>query len=110
MKRTISFALLGLVFGFSGISFAQRYVVTPVETKRDLDRRVWQLERAVQELQTKIYQLEQKPDHKFFCEATAWGKVYSGAGGTKLEATTNAKSACAKDTNVMHCEIKCSDE
>lgn len=63
----------------------------------DLQRRVWELERAVHQLQARVFQLEgQKPTaaDSWICKVTAMGTTYSGTGGSKAVASDIAIKAC----------------
>lgn len=71
----------------------------------DLQRRVWELERAVGQLQMKVFQLETaKPEAKpeavktWSCIVSAMGEEYNGAGDTKASATNAAMDNCRKNS------------
>lgn len=80
-------------------------------SNRELRERVWDLERAVAQLQERIYQLEadgaatavatkapaepEKPD-TWVCTISAMGKPYVGTGPTKAVATAKATENCMK--------------
>ncbi len=64
----------------------------------DLQRRVWELERAMFQLQQKVYHLDEtkneaKPD-SWVCTFEAMGELYTGTGGSKAVATSKALEAC----------------
>lgn len=68
-------------------------------SQSDLQRRVWELERAVHQLQARIFQLEmEKPKvataDSWLCKVNAMGDTHVGTGGSKAVATANAISAC----------------
>jgi hypothetical protein len=73
-------------------------------TSSDLQRRVWELERAVAQLQAKVFQLEAaKPEapKTWVCTVSAMGEEFTGAGDTKATATNAVMENCrksAKDT------------
>ena len=73
-------------------------------SNNELQRRVWELERAVGQLQMKVFQLETaKPEapKTWSCIVSAMGEEFNGAGDTKASATNAAMDNCrknAKDT------------
>ena len=71
-------------------------------SNEDLQRRVWELERAVGQLQVKIFQLETtaKPEapKTWGCIVNAMGEEYNGAGDTKASASEAAMSNCRKNS------------
>ena len=67
----------------------------------DLQRRVWELERAVAQLQMKVFQLQvegtaaaQKED--WLCTVSARGTDYTGTGRSKAVASSRATESCRK--------------
>lgn len=90
-------------------------------SNRELRERVWDLERAVSQLQQRIYQLEadgaatavatktpaepEKPD-TWACTISAMGKPYVGTGPTKAVATAKATEKCmtAKGQDGFFCK------
>jgi hypothetical protein len=64
----------------------------------DLQERVWDLERAVAQLQGKVFDLETAPQPKlaasWICSVEAMGENHTGTGATKAEASQAAISAC----------------
>lgn len=86
-------------------------------TQRDLQRRVWELERAVQQLQVRVFQLEYsrvaapapKPVDTWICKVTAMGVTYSGTGATKAVAEQAAIEDCKAKAEDFFCkDAKCS--
>lgn len=79
---------------------------------RQMMRRMVQLERAVRELQNRVYDLEDdsRPQTRevkiYTCEVTSnFGESFIGAPAlTELEARNSAKTECAKKRNPMFCE------
>jgi hypothetical protein len=113
MKRAPLIAAIA-VFCFASAAAAQQYYIRPTDSKRDLERRIWQLERAVQELQNKVYQLETQPPppaaepKNWLCKASAFGQSFSAFGATKVEAGEKVTSECqAKGNAEMHCRPTC---
>ena len=86
-------------------------------TQRDLQRRVWELERAVAQLQARVFQLEYsrvaapapKPVDTWICKVAAMGVTYSGTGATKAVAEQAAIEDCkAKAEDFLCKDAKCS--
>ena len=83
-------------------------------SERELRRRVWELERAVAQLQERIYDLEVAPPAAppvvepvvtpWTCTVTAFGKVYSATSNTQSQARATALTQCSNATNAMHCD------
>jgi hypothetical protein len=76
----------------------------------ELERRVWSLERAVRQLQDRIYDLESdkaKPVAAvtmFTCQIESFGKMFSATEPTKMAAKAKVLKECADATNAIHCE------
>ena len=68
----------------------------------DLRRRVWELERAVYQLQTRIFELESPKNRQgndsWVCTISAMGNKFVGTGATKAVAIAKATESC-KDGN-----------
>lgn len=86
-------------------------------SQRDLQRRVWELERAVQQLQVRVFQLEYsrvaaptpKPVDTWICKVNAMGVTYSGTGATKAVAEQAAIEDCKAKAEDFFCkDAKCS--
>ena len=86
-------------------------------SQRDLQRRVWELERAVAQLQARVFQLEYsrvaapppKPVDTWICKVTAMGVTYSGTGATKAVAEQAAIEDCKSKAEDFFCkDAKCS--
>ena len=89
-------------------------------SQRDLQRRVWELERAVAQLQSRVFELELsrvKPVptatpatvDTWICKVTAMGVTYTGTGGSKAVAEHKAIESCKEKTDDFFCkEAKCS--
>lgn len=105
-----SLAILAIL-SFSG--FAQAETVFRIDvgsnyesySNQDLRRRVWELERAVQQLQMKVFELELgKPSlppavETWVCKISAMGDTFTGTGGSKAVAIHNVTEACKKGRN-----------
>jgi hypothetical protein len=82
----------------------------------DLKRRVWELERAVSQLQQKVFQLENRPVEKpviaapaptpWVCTVVGFGKQkYSGSDASKAIAKQKAETECqTKEGSAFHCK------
>jgi hypothetical protein len=71
-------------------------------TQSDLQRRVWELERAVAQLQIRVFELEVKPIASptvdtWSCTVNAQGTSFSGTGGSKAVASSVASEKCRKE-------------
>jgi len=115
--RFPSFSLVATIVCIGSVAAAQQYLVTPNANNHETERRIYQLERAVQELQTKVYNLQtaqatQKVEvtnpKRFFCKVNAFNKTYQAFGATDVEARAKTMTDCRKDYAEMHCaEIEC---
>jgi hypothetical protein len=98
MKRFV--CLLGLVV--AGAAFAGDVFRIEVGkdynrySDSDLRRRVWELERAVEQLQARVFNLEAKPVEvaSWICSIRAMGDNFTGTGATKAVATAKVMEAC----------------
>jgi hypothetical protein len=92
-------------------------------SNEELRRRVWQLERAVTQLQEQVFQLALRerspgPGHgsgggTWTCQIQSFGKTFVAAGLTKASALAQALKKCSDATNAIHCsekDVKCDDE
>ena len=85
-------------------------------SQEELQRRVWELERAVAQLQQRVFQLEvSKPAapaaDSWLCSIEAMGTTYTGTGATKAVASSSAMDKCKAGRNGdgFFCkEAKCS--
>lgn len=67
----------------------------------DLQKRVWDLEKAVEQLQEKVFELEAKPSKvvegkKWFCKSRVMGFSYTASGNTRDEAAKATLEVCQK--------------
>jgi hypothetical protein len=111
MKSVISFLLVVIA-----CSFGQAEVIRidigkdKGSSQTELERRVWFLERAVRQLQDRIYDLEadkSKPvaaNPMFTCQIESFGKMFSATEPTKMAAKAKVLNECADATNAIHCE------
>lgn len=85
-------------------------------TVAELQRRVFDLERAVMQLQERIYHLESAPppppvvmQPPWTCSVSAFGKTYVHTAGSRGEAEALVRSKCASASHQMHCTaVNCS--
>ncbi len=117
--------LLAALMLISSVSFAQSVSATgeiilgngqttvgirignPNPSNTQLVERVLMLERAVQDLQVKVFNLtvNDLPDQSLFeCSLEAFGKMYFGQGNTQNIAISNVKKACLAKNNSMFCD------
>lgn len=83
-------------------------------TQRDLQRRVWELERAVAQLQARVFELELSnfknptptpvPLETWLCKITAMGVTYTGTGATKAVAEHKVMETCKEKTDDFFCK------
>lgn len=130
MKSTVTLAMIAAVFSaFLPSSQVSAEEVFRIEvgrdynsySQRDLQRRVWELERAVAQLQSRVFELELSratkpvppatpaPVDSWICKVTAMGVTYTGTGGSKAVAEHKAIETCKEKTDDFFCkEAKCS--
>lgn len=85
----------------------------------DLQRRVWELERAVMQIQQRVFNLEVSKtapivvapavaQETWVCTVTAFTKTYTGTGTTKALATLQTTQSCTAENSAMFCkDVKC---
>lgn len=69
-------------------------------SQSDLQRRVWELEKAVSQLQARVFQMEAKPqptNDSWVCTIKAMSDSYMGTGPTKAMATSKAMEKCRQE-------------
>ena len=120
--KAIYFALF-LCFGF------QAAAIEPVRiehaanydhyTNDELRRRVWQLERAVAQLQDQVFQLavregnSESGSNPWTCRMDAFGTTYVAAGNTRASALAQVIKKCSDGSNAIHCpdsNAKCDNQ
>lgn len=87
----------------------------------ELRRRVWELEKAVSQLQARVYDLEATPapapvviaapppQKPWTCRVSAFGRTFVKTLPTRGEAEAQVLQECAADSAEMHCQkIVCS--
>ena len=78
---------------------------------QDLERRIWELERAVAQLQDKVFHLQSgnSKNKMWVCTITAVGENYKGVGQSKAQAEMRAFKDCKdKRKNTYFCKnAKC---
>lgn len=78
--------------------------------QQDLTKRIYELERAVSQLQNALFQLSTRPAAApvnkplISCSLNAFGQRYSGTGETANLARQRAADACAAQNNAMFCK------
>ena len=134
MKALI--ALFAFSLSFSLFSFAQADEPYRIEvgtnyskySNEELRRRVWQLERAVAQLQNQVFELAIRnggnggnnmvpaPVHSggsWTCQIQSFGKTHVAGGNTKASALAQVLKKCSDATNAIHCkegDVKCDNE
>lgn len=92
-------------------------------SNRELRRRVYQLERAVQQLQERVFQLEYgkmtptptaTPEKAMWtCRIDSMGKIFVSNAKTKSKALADLISKCSAATSSVHCDesdAKCGND
>lgn len=83
-------------------------------SESDLKQRVWELERAVSQLQQKVFQIESgksSTSDTWICTISTMGQIYEGTGGSKAVATSAVIKNCknGQDGDGFFCkDPKCS--
>jgi len=131
MRRSLVVGLSAIALAAVAVplsAVAQEYFVEPPVVRihvgddyqrydnRELQRRVWELERAVSQLQERVYDLEATPvvvtpppAPDWTCRVSAFGKTYVKTKASRGEAEALVLKACSDDTHEMHCSnITCS--
>lgn len=115
MKTISSILTLALTFSLAFISPQTQAQVIRIEvgdksgsSKDALERRVWDLERAVRQLQNRIFDLEADKGRpsggKTTCTISSMGKVHMATEDTEMLAKSVVLKKCADATNAIHCE------
>lgn len=95
-------------------------------SNEELRRRVWQLERAVEQLQRQVFELAVRPGSPpsntvmppvtgamWTCQMQSFGKTHVSSGVTKASALAQVLKKCSDATNAIHCkesDVKCDNE
>ncbi len=87
-------------------------------SNEELRRRVWQLERAVAQLQDQVFQLAIRDgaghgSGNWTCHIQSFGTTHVASGNTKASALAQVLKKCSDATNAVHCSesnVKCDDE
>ncbi len=116
MKAFIAISLL-----FSSVAFANDItIVMPGKdygkySNDELRMRIWNLEKAVMQLQQKVFAIELSQSNTsagghWTCMIKSFGKSFSSTAPTKTKALADVIADCSKATNAVHCdedEVKC---
>ena len=96
-----------------GTAFGVEHLIKP-DAKQDVETRVKNLELAVQELQTKVFNLsavsaaKSSGEKKWYCEIQTYTKTFKAYGAGEIETRDNVKEACIKETSERQCSnVKC---
>jgi hypothetical protein len=88
-------------------------------SNEELRRRVWQLERAVNQLQDQVFQMATRDGGRrertkdWSCRLQSFGKTHVSSGNTKASALAQVLKKCSDASNAVHCsesEAKCDNE
>lgn len=81
-------------------------------SNNELRRRVWELERAVRQLQDQVFHLSMnqgRPGHggnQWTCMIQSFGKTFTSTRSTKSAATAKVLKDCSANSNAIHCDAK----
>ena len=81
----------------------------------ELRMRIWNLEKAVMQLQQKVFAMEISQNSiptagSWTCMIKSFGKSFSSTAPTKTKAMADVIADCSKATNAVHCdedEVSC---
>jgi len=92
-------------------------------SNEELRKRVWDLERAVSQMQEQMFQLAMRvnggivpppANHLVWtCRIESFGKTHVAAGSTKASALAQVLKKCSDATNAVHChetDVTCDNE
>jgi hypothetical protein len=86
-------------------------------SNEELRERVWQLERAVEQLLMRIYHLEGKPSQapakEWTCRIQSFGKTHRASGSSRGSATAKVLEQCSDASHAVHCkdsDVKCDSD
>ncbi|MCB0378095.1 MAG: hypothetical protein KDD33_06350 [Bdellovibrionales bacterium] len=86
-------------------------------SNKELRRRVWELERAVAQLQDQVFQLAMDKGHSstadWTCHIQSFSKTHVASGRTKASAIAQVLKKCSDATSSVHCaerDVVCSNE
>ena len=112
-------ALVLCVLISSSLAFAEVITIDIGQSKgsshSDLEKRVYRLERAVRQLQDRIYDLESDKSKPvaaatWTCSIDSMGKVYTATEPTQMAAKSKVLKQCAAGSNSVHCskeDVEC---
>lgn len=87
-------------------------------SNRDLRERVWRLERAVAQLQQKVFELQAQntatPTPKVWtCYMQSFAQTFTATASTKSAAVADLIQQCSRRSGAIHCsedKVKCGNE
>lgn len=88
-------------------------------SNEDLRRRVWELERAVAQLQGQVFALAMKGNapvaavNNWTCTMQSFGETHVASGNTKASALAQVIKKCSDASNAIHCDedkAKCGND
>jgi hypothetical protein len=114
MKNALLFFCLSLILGASSAT-----AIEPIRieigksyqgySNEELRRRVWQLERAVSQLQDQVFQIALRNGSgsggggPWTCQIQSFGKTHVSSGSTRAAALAQVLKKCSDATNAVHC-------
>lgn len=80
-------------------------------SNKELKRRVWQLERAVAQLQEQVFQLAMDQQYRplddrplWTCHLQSFGKTHAFTGSTRASALAEVLRKCSENSHSIHCK------
>ncbi len=118
MKVWIGFLLLSLLLPASAQSRPREIFKIEIGSgyegysNQELRRRVWELERAVAQLQDQVFHLsvnQGRPGYggnSWTCHIQSFGKTFTATKSTRGAAQAKILKDCSNATNAMHCKTE----
>ncbi len=126
MKKILIILLMSIVGSTSSFADDRVYRIDPSGDYRhysndDLRRRVWELERAVMQLQAEVFKLSVQNQSGGFrpggllwtCQIQTFGKTYFATSNSRNSAVAQTLQKCGDASNPVHCRetsVKCDSE
>ncbi len=102
------------VFSISSVFASDITIVMPGKdygkySNDELRMRIWNLEKAVMQLQQKVFAIELAQSGSagsghWTCMTKSFGKTFTSTAPTKMKAMADVVADCSKATNAVHCD------
>ncbi len=110
----IKMILLALIFILPSVGMSREVFKIEIGSnyerysKKELRRRVWELERAVAQLQDQVFHLSmsqnQYQPEEWTCHMQSFGKTHMASARTRGKALALVMSKCSSASNAIHCD------